>query len=46
VGRALKCPDVVSFDMGGTTAKASLIRGGEPTMASGYYVGGYASGHP
>ena len=25
--------DVVSFDMGGTTAKASLVRGGEPTMA-------------
>jgi N-methylhydantoinase A len=46
VGRALKCPDVISFDMGGTTAKASLIRGGEPTMAPGYHVGGYASGHP
>jgi len=46
VGRALKCPDAISFDMGGTTAKASLIRGGEPTMAPGYYVGGYASGHP
>jgi len=46
VGRALKCPDVISFDMGGTTAKASLIRAGEPTMAPGYHVGGYASGHP
>ena len=46
VGRALKCPDVISFDMGGTTAKASLVRSGEPTMAPGYYVGGYASGHP
>ena len=46
VGRALKFPNVISFDMGGTTAKASLIRGGEPTMAPGYYVGGYASGHP
>jgi N-methylhydantoinase A len=46
VGRALGCPDVISFDMGGTTAKASLVRGGEPTMAPGYYVGGYASGHP
>jgi N-methylhydantoinase A len=46
VGRALRFPDVISFDMGGTTAKASLIRGGEPTMAPGYYVGGYASGHP
>src|SRR5262249_56633779 len=33
-------------DMGGTTAKASLVRDGEPTMAPGYYVGGYASGHP
>src|SRR5213593_1790331 len=32
--------------MGGTTAKASLTREGEPTMAPGYYVGGYASGHP
>src|SRR6059058_6411407 len=32
--------------MGGTTAKASLIRDGEATLAPGYYVGGYASGHP
>ena len=46
VGQALGFPNVISFDMGGTTAKASLIRDGEPTMAPGYYVGGYASGHP
>jgi N-methylhydantoinase A len=46
VGQALGFPDVISFDMGGTTAKASLIRAGEPTLAPGYYVGGYASGHP
>src|ERR1700675_3318420 len=46
VGQALGFPHVISFDMGGTTAKASLIRAGEPTMAPGYYVGGYASGHP
>ena len=45
-GRALDFANVISFDMGGTTAKASLIREGEPTMAPGYYVGGYASGHP
>jgi N-methylhydantoinase A len=38
--------NVISFDMGGTTAKASLVRDGEPTLAPGYYVGGYASGHP
>src|SRR4029079_13108874 len=46
VGQALGFPNVISFDMGGTTAKASLIRDSEPTMAPGYYVGGYASGHP
>jgi N-methylhydantoinase A len=46
VGQALGFSNVISFDMGGTTAKASLIREGEPTMAPGYYVGGYASGHP
>jgi len=46
VGGALGCRNVISFDMGGTTAKASLVRDGEPTMAPGYYVGGYASGHP
>src|SRR6201999_2851975 len=46
VGIALGHRNVISFDMGGTTAKASLIREGEPTLAPGYYVGGYASGHP
>jgi N-methylhydantoinase A len=46
VGAGLGFPNVISFDMGGTTAKASLVRDGEPTLAPGYYVGGYASGHP
>ena len=46
VGEKLGYANVISFDMGGTTAKASLVRDGEPTMAPGYYVGGYASGHP
>ncbi len=46
IGRALGYANVVSFDMGGTTAKASLVREGEPTMSEGYHVGGYASGHP
>src|SRR5271169_6273033 len=46
IGEKLGYGNVISFDMGGTTAKASLIRDGEPTMAPGYYVGGYASGHP
>ena len=46
IGEALGYGNVISFDMGGTTAKASLIRDGEPSLAPGYYVGGYASGHP
>jgi N-methylhydantoinase A len=46
VGLALGYQNVISFDMGGTTAKASLIKDGEPTLAPGYYVGGYAGGHP
>ena len=29
-GRALKLPNLLSFDMGGTTAKGALVRGGEP----------------
>jgi N-methylhydantoinase A len=46
VGQALGFDNVISFDMGGTTAKTSLVRDGKPTLAPGYYVGGYASGHP
>lgn len=46
VGTALGYTNVISFDMGGTTAKTSLITEGAPTMAGGYYVGGYAGGHP
>ncbi len=46
IGAALGCPDVITFDMGGTTAKSSLIRDGQPTMSAGYYVGGYANGDP
>jgi N-methylhydantoinase A len=46
VGRALGFANVIAFDMGGTTAKASLIRDSTPTVADGYYVGGYNEGHP
>src|ERR1700738_2014693 len=46
VGQKLGFGNVISFDMGGTTAEARLIRDGEPTLAPGAYVGGYASGHP
>ena len=46
VGRGLGFGNVIAFDMGGTTAKASLIRDNVPTVADGYYIGGYAEGHP
>ncbi len=46
VGLGLDFPNVISFDMGGTTAKTSLVRDGETTMSEGYHVGGYANGDP
>lgn len=46
VGSALGLDNTIAFDMGGTTAKASLIHGCEPSIAEGYFIGGYASGHP
>jgi N-methylhydantoinase A len=46
VGQALGYPNVISFDMGGTTAKTSLVRDGELEVTTTYYIGGYATGHP
>src|SRR5713226_4018991 len=46
LSEALNCRHTISFDMGGTTAKASLIKDFHPEVTSGYYVGGYVSGHP
>ncbi|HEY2593213.1 MAG TPA: hydantoinase/oxoprolinase family protein [Chloroflexota bacterium] len=46
VGKRLGMRDVIAFDMGGTTAKTSLVRDGEVSVAQGYHIGGYASGHP
>jgi len=46
IGKRLGFKDVIAFDMGGTTAKSSLIKDGEASVAEGYYVGGYASGQP
>ena len=36
----------VGFDMGGTTAKASLITNGAPAIEEGYVIGDHASGQP
>jgi N-methylhydantoinase A len=46
VGKALGHNNVIVFDMGGTTAKASLIYNGQVTLSEMYYIGGEASGHP
>ncbi|HVB89801.1 MAG TPA: hydantoinase/oxoprolinase family protein [Beijerinckiaceae bacterium] len=46
VGRRLGLRDIIAFDMGGTTAKTSLIKDGEVSVAQGYHIGGQASGHP
>lgn len=53
-GRQLERPNLLSFDMGGTTAKASVIVGGEIAVTAEYEVGGAANakrwmhgtGHP
>ncbi|HYB40753.1 MAG TPA: hydantoinase/oxoprolinase family protein, partial [Candidatus Methylomirabilis sp.] len=53
-GRRLGLANLISFDMGGTTAKASLIEGGEIKTTSEYEVGGdgnarrwlHGTGHP
>jgi N-methylhydantoinase A len=37
-GRALKLDNLISFDMGGTTAKGALVRGGEPIKKYGMEV--------
>jgi N-methylhydantoinase A len=46
IGKSLGYENIIAFDMGGTTAKASLIRCGEVSMSEMYYIGGYASGQP
>ncbi len=53
-GRELRRPNLISFDMGGTTAKASVIIGHEVAVTADYEVGGAANtrrwmhgtGHP
>ena len=53
-GRQLGQPNLISFDMGGTTAKASVIVNGEVSVTAEYEVGGHANakrwmhgtGHP
>lgn len=54
VGRQLGIPNVLAFDMGGTTAKASVIANHEISVTTDYEVGGtgnvsrwqHGTGHP
>ena len=39
LARLLNVPNMITFDMGGTTAKASLVEGGEVTRSLEYQVG-------
>jgi N-methylhydantoinase A len=42
VGQSLGYDDVLSFDMGGTTAKVGLVLGGQPRVTKDYEVGASA----
>jgi N-methylhydantoinase A len=42
LGNVLGYRDVLSFDMGGTTAKVGLIQNGEPSVTKDYSVGSHA----
>ena len=42
-GMACGRPDVISFDMGGTTAKACVIKDGRPDVTKEFHVGGKGS---
>ncbi len=46
LARNLSLERCIGFDMGGTTAKTSLIGGGVPAIEDGYVIGGAASGQP
>lgn len=46
LGKLIGEPDVIAFDMGGTTAKTCLVEQGLPKMADQYYIGGYQAGYP
>lgn len=46
LSRKLGYDSAISFDMGGTTAKCTLINKGRIEVADIYYVGGYEHGYP
>jgi N-methylhydantoinase A len=46
LGVSVGRPDILSFDMGGTTAKVGLIQDGQPSVTKDYNVGGHAGADP
>ena len=46
LARAAGIPNVISLDMGGTTAKAAILEDGEPVKTSEYEVGAGINGWP
>jgi len=44
--RRMDLADAIAFDMGGTTAKAGVISGGEVLMTGASMIGGYMTGLP
>ena len=46
VGGLLGRDNLITFDMGGTTAKAALVQDGVVSFDSLYYVGGFEHGYP
>ena len=46
LGKELGMPNVIAFDMGGTTAKAVMIENGEAAVTPVYYAAGYNRGYP
>jgi N-methylhydantoinase A len=46
VARQLGLPDVIAFDMGGTTAKAGVIENGKPLTTGSALIGGYEKALP
>lgn len=44
--QAIGHPNVIAFDMGGTTAKCALVEDGRFSIESTYYANGYVRGFP
>ena len=46
LGETIERRNLLTFDMGGTTAKAALVENGVVSFDSLYYVGGFEHGYP